>query len=246
LGGGVATPDRVLAGGNMTSAGFDTSLLLNTDFAQFVPLYPVDRGSRPKGWRASPLAPDDEAAFGVWLAAGGDAGKTRDRRHAALGLRKGTGAKPVEVANGQRAILAQEIRNPRAGHFTFSVEACIAAATREAGELFQKHFTCRLAIYRFAEADKNPLKRHEFGSLVIQPPLVVGNAPRWVRFEFTQILDGASPGQNFSIGRGLGVAIEVEKTLEGPLAINGLSAALQVGSARLSFASHTIDDKVVV
>jgi hypothetical protein len=106
-------------------------------------------------------------------------------------------------------------------------------------------------MYRFADLDKNPVKRHELGSLAIQPPLVVGEKPARVSFELTQRLDSAGPGQNFSIGRGLGVAIEVAKTADGLLELHpgqmgGASASLRVSSAQLRFASHTINDKVVV
>jgi hypothetical protein len=246
LGGGVATPDRVPCGGSLISAGFDTSLLLNTDFSQAVPLYPVDRGSRPKGWRAALLPAPDAAGFGVWLRRDSNSRKSRETPHAVLGCRPPKGMQRVQIAKGERAILAQEIRNPRAGRFTFTVEACIAAPARETCELFQKHFTCRLVLYRFADADKNPLKREEFGSLVIQPPLVVGDAPAYATFEFSRLLNSAAPGQNFSIGRGLGLSIEVEKTSDGTVTIEGLTAALHVGSARLTFASRTIDDKVMV
>ncbi len=144
------------------------------------------------------------------------------------------------------------MRNPRAGRFTFTIEACIAGATRQACELLQKHFTCRLVMYRFAEPDKNPLQRQELGSLVFQPPLVVGESPVYATFEFSRILDGAGPGQNFSIGRGLGVSIEVEKTSDGTVVFDGaafdgpVQAALHVASARLTFTSRTINDKIVV
>ena len=142
------------------------------------------------------------------------------------------------------------MRNPRAGRFTFTVEACIGGPSRTACELFQKNFACRLVIYRFTTPDKNPLQRQEFGSLVIEPPLVVGDAPTCATFEFSRMLDGTAPGQNFSIGLGLGVAIEVEKTAEGTWEVGGphiaAPAALYIASARLTFASRTINDKVVV
>jgi hypothetical protein len=88
------------------------------------------------------------------------------------------------------------------------------------------------------------------GSLIIEPPLVAADAPVYAAFEFSRVLDSAAPGQNFSIGRGLGVSIEVEKTSDGTLEIGGsqtpVLAALHVGTARLTFASRTINDKVVV
>jgi hypothetical protein len=248
LGGGVATADRVPAGGSLLAARFDTSLLLNTDFSQPIPLYPVDRGSRPKGWRAAPLPADGEG-FGVRLQEERGSVEAGGKRHAVLGV-KPDAAKAVRIAKGERASLAQEMRNPRAGRFIFTVEACIAGPTKAACEQFQKSFTCRLVIYRFADSDKNPLKRHELGSLIIEPPLVAANAPVYAAFEFSRVLDSAAPGQNFSIGRGLGVAIEVEKTSGGTLEVGGpqspVLAALHVGSARLTFASRTINDNVVV
>jgi hypothetical protein len=248
LGGGVATADRVPPGGSLLAARFDTSLLLNTDFSQPIPLYPVDRGSRPKGWRAAPLLADG-SNFGVWLNEERSTAKARGKRHAVLGVNPDAG-KAIRIAKGERAILAQEMRNPRAGRFTFTVDACIAGPTKAACEQFQKNFTCRLVIYRFADSDKNPLKRHELGSLAIEPPLVAADGPVYATFEFSRVLDSAAPGQNFSIGLGLGVSIEVEKTSDGPLELGGPQSpapgALHVGSARLAFASHTINDKVVV
>jgi hypothetical protein len=247
LGGGVATADRVAAGGNVLAARFDTSLLLNTDFSQLVPLYPVDRGSRPKGWRAAPLVTQHDSRFGVRLVASrsADAGK---KQHAALGLFSDASA--IRISKGERAILAQEMRNPRAGRFTFTVEAGIVGPTKEACEQFQKQFACRLVFYRFATEDKNPLNRQELGSLTFQPPAAIEPALTYARFEFTRVLDSTAPGQNFSIGLGLGISIEVEKASEGALELGGPQspalAALHVGSARLTFASRTIDDKVVV
>jgi len=248
LGGGVATADRVPAGGSALAARFDTSLLLNTDFSQPIPLYPVDRGSRPKGWRAAPLLADD-AGFGVRLHEKRGSAQAEGKQHAVLGIEPGA-AKAIRIAKGERAILAQEMRNPRAGRFTFTIDACIAGQTKTACEQFQKNFTCRLVIYRFSDSDKNPFKRHELGSLIIEPPLVAADAPAYATFEFSRVLDSAAPGENFSIGRGLGISIEVEKTSDGSLELGGSQspapAALHVGSARLTFASRTINDKVVV
>jgi len=242
-----------LPGGSVLGASFDTSLLLDTDFAQPSGLYPVDRGPRPKGWRAAPVPSDEDHGFGVRLSPRSDAAnagtKFGAKRHALIGVGTNGGAATVRVARGERAILAQEMRNPRAGRFTFTVEACIAGRSRAACELFQKNFACRLVIYRFTTPDKNPLQRQEFGSLAIDPPLVVGDAPACSTFEFSRVLDGAGPGQNFSIGLGLGVSIEVEKTSEGTWEVSGAQApapaALYIAAARLTFASRTINDKVV-
>jgi hypothetical protein len=247
LGGGVATYERAAAEGTIRTAGFDTSLLLNTNFADSVPLYPVDRGSRPKGWRASPILSAKNSGLGVWL----EQDKSPDPKHVRIGVRDV--GEPIGAAKGTRAILAQEMRNPRAGRFTLTVETCLCAGSKGAAEIFTKNFTCRLVFYRFADAAKNPLRRNEFGSLAFVPPIAVADRPGWGKFEFTQLLDSSGPGQNFSIGHGLGVSIEIEKTTDGTLNWTSnpdtkgkQSAALCIRSANVRFASRTIDDKVVV
>jgi hypothetical protein len=249
LGGGVATYERAIPEGTIRTAGFDTNLLLNTDFQDAVPLYPVDRGSRPKGWRASPILGEHEHGFGVRLKNG--PGGTSHRALVCMGLE--ASEMTIRLQKGNRATLAQEMRNPRAGHFSFRVEAGLCGSSKELCELFAKHFTCRLVIFRFADGDKNPLRRHELGAVTIQPPTIVGPESRLAAFELNQLLDSAGPGKNFSIGRGLGVAIEVEKTAEplldwGPSPGKGTGgwATLCIGTARLRFTSRTIDDKVVV
>jgi hypothetical protein len=251
LGSGVATYERVAAEGTVAVRGFDRSLLLNTDFQETVPLYPVDRGSRPKGWRATPLLDSGSNAFGVRQQNCAGSRSVDAARHIAIGFGLSDGKTPIRIQKGEVALLGQEMRNPRAGQFTFSVAASICGGSKEQCELFAKHFSCRLVMYRFADLDKNPLKRQELCSLAIQPPLVVGEKPAPVSFELSQRLDSAGPGQNFSIGRGLGVAIEVVKTTDGSLELSPdqmarVSASLRVSSAQLRFASHTINDKVVV
>ena len=249
LGGGVATYERAFAEGTVRAGGFDTSLLLNTDFQDAVPLYPVDRGSRPKGWRASPILAEQDHGFGVRLKP--DPADNHRGRSVSLGLDECETI--IRVQKGDRAVLAQEIRNPRAGRFSLTVEAYLSASSKERAELFAKLFTCRMVIYRFADGEKNPLKRHELSSVTFQPLVVVGRERRWSNFELDLLLDSTGPGKNVSIGHGLGVAIEVEKTAESPLewgpspgkATSGW-ASLCLGSAQMRFSSRTIDDKVVV
>jgi hypothetical protein len=110
-----------------------------------------------------------------------------------------------------------------------------------------------MVIYRFADAEKNPLRRQELSSVTFQPLSVVGTQSRWSRFELDLLLDSTGPGKNVRIGHGLGVAIEVEKTAEallewGPSPGKGPGgwASLCLGSAQMRFSSRTIDDKVVV
>jgi hypothetical protein len=126
------------------------------------------------------------------------------------------------------------------------VKAGLCGSSRGICELFQKNFSCRLVIYRFAGLDKNPHLRTVLGSLTIPLPSVIGDKPVFASFELSQVLDSSAPGQNFSIGKGLGVAIEVEKTSDGTLDLSAGRAFLLVESAVLRFNSRTINDKVMV
>jgi Protein of unknown function (DUF1501) len=258
LGAGVATYERVAAEGSVRADGFDTSLLLNTEFQDPVPLFRVDRGSRPKGWRASPILAAHDGGFGVRLeeSAGsgvrGSESKHKGAQHVSIGI-GASGAAATVVQKRDRAVLGQEMRNPRAGRFTFTVEACLLGASRELCELFAKQFACRLVIYRFADAEKNPLKRQELGTLTFQPPIVLSDRPTWGTFELNQIVDSAGPGMNVNIGHGLGVAIDVEKTADGTLEWSSAAdkkrsgaVSLRIRSAQLHFACRTVNDKIVV
>jgi hypothetical protein len=241
LGGGMATAERVAPEGIVSiGTGYRESLLLNAEFTDAVPFYPVDRGSRPKGWRATPFEADANQGLAVRLVHA-----ERDSRpHVDLGF--GLSGLAVRVRKGDRALLAQEMRNPRAGQFTLTVRAHLIASSPELGELFLKQFACRLLMFRFADGDKNPTKRIDLASLAFQPTFETHGKSPQSPFALTQRLDSAAPGQNFSIGRGLGVAIEIEKTAAGLLDLPKGSARLRVTSTRLQFSSHTINDKVVV
>ena len=90
----------------------DPRLLLDTAFDSGLPLVPPAPPSRAKGWRAFPLGTGKTAGLAV--------------RKEAAGLFLGYGlhgekAEAV-IEAGARALLAQEVRNPRGGHYTFTVK----------------------------------------------------------------------------------------------------------------------------
>ncbi len=238
----LSTP--AIAGGDVARLPpYTTDLLLNQDFSNPGPLSPVTTGSRPKGWRAGPLpAGDASTELAVRLIP-----KDQQDHYIALGF--GGENSGASIPQGAKALLAQEMRNPRAGTFRLTIRACVSAPSEELyQEHFADHFTCRMVMFRFADGDKNPTKRHELATLEFVPQYGGNGKLAFTEFQQTSRLDSPAPGVNFSIGRGLGVAIVVEKTSPGELANPAKSpqVALCIDRAELRFFSRIIDDEVTV
>lgn len=237
-----ALKQPAVAGGSIARVPmYSTDLLLNQDFADETPLMPVTTGSRPKGWRAAPLPENDT---GSGLAA--RLVQNGQWHHVALGF---GGTQAVTLPVGATALLAQEMRNPRAGAFRMTVRACVTAADEQAYQTyFANHFRCRMVMFRFADEDKNPTKRQELGSLDFRPGFCPANNPQYGVFEFSRRLDSDIPGTNFSIGRGLAIAVVLEKTSPGELHIPAEMPplALCIDRIDLEFNSRTINDDVTV
>ena len=159
---------------------------------------------------------------------------------------------PIRIPQGARAGLAQEIRNARGGHYTFEVRACGGAESREAFDtLFRSHFTCRLVLFRFADATKDPRRIQELASAVFQPTFAQAvDASSYQRFVVSQFLGSTVPGANFGIGQGLGVAVIVEKTSPGALEFGADAqpnqAFIRIDSVAIDFNPRPRDDSVVV
>jgi hypothetical protein len=149
----------------------------------------------------------------------------------------------LSVAQGARALLAQEIRNFRAGHYKFSIHASGGGTSREVFEkMFRQHFTCRLLIYRHTEATKNPLKGQQVETVTFQPEF-----EKYQKFEMTKLADSPKPGTNFTVGLGLGVAVIVEKTSPGKLELPaGTRAFLRIDDVELIFAPRNRNEDVQV
>jgi hypothetical protein len=152
----------------------------------------------------------------------------------------------VQIPQGQQAILAQEIRNFRAGHYTLTFQVCGGPSRQAFEDIFLKHFTCRLVFYRHTEATKNPLNRQDAASLVIKPEF--GDGPdAYQTVEMAQLFDSRIPNVNFRVGLGFGVALIVEKTSPGVLEIPaGTQAFVRVDEVRLVFRPRTRNDDVQV
>jgi len=243
-----ATDKRVPPTGNIALVPeFSDVLLLNLGFDDKTPLQVAGSGKRLKGWQAMPVIDPGDAArksdFGAALQKGGRGGEG----HVALGWFPKPGA-ACSVAQGARVLLAQEIRNFRAGHYTFSIHACGGGASKALfDDLFRKHFTCQFVIYRHTEATKSPLKMQQVASLKFQPEFSDGAPGKYQKFEFPYLLDSRVPNVNFSVGLGLGVGVVVEKSTPGPVELPaGSSLFIRVDDAQLIFRPRERNDDVQV
>jgi hypothetical protein len=179
--------------------------LVNPAFKDPVEVRPASEGGRPRGWRASPLIDDKSVGqFGVRIENG----------QAVLGFAASNAE--LKIAEKAQALLAQEIRSPFAGTFRVALETCARASSKDFFEqIFAKNFACKLSLFRYTERLKSPMQRTDWESLAFTPEL--SNGQTWKTVELKHEFTNPKPGDNFSFGLGLGVAITLEKTSPGML-----------------------------
>jgi hypothetical protein len=241
LGTAPATTARCRPGGDPAFVPpYDGRPLVDTEFASDGPLLAPAPPTRAKGWRAAP----------VWEASAADALSVRrlgERRQVVLGFGLGGGAAVPPIGQGSRAVLAQEIRSARGGHYTFTVRASgEGSSADEFRDVFLANFTCRLVLFRFADAGKDPRHVQELASAPFQPEFGDGRAAR--RFSVARFLGSTQANVNFAIGNGLGVAVVVEKTSPGALQLAGPgphSGFVRLHAVSLDFSPRPRDDSVV-
>jgi hypothetical protein len=200
-----ATKQRVAPTGDVARVPpYDESaFLIAPDFKPPVPLLAATTGSRPRGWRATPL-----------LTQPGDFGVRLDGEMAVLGFASGTAA--LKVPQGTLALLAQEVRSPFAGTFKVVIDVGARAASKEFFEKeFLDHFVCKLSLFQYTASAKSPLQRKELASIAFKPSLTDGKS--WQPVELAKEFINKTPGANFSFGLGLGVAVTLEKSKRGVL-----------------------------
>lgn len=206
-----ATDERVKSTGDIARVPpYDPTLtLVQRDFQGEDPLQPIDAPSRPKGWRAAPLVGPKSPGFGVITIAG----------EAALGLHGGSSDAVVEIEPGAAAVLAQEVRSPFAGTYRLTLRLRGEAPTADVyEEFFAKNFACRLEFFQFTAKSKIAAHRKTLANLAIGPKFAANNKAAGLQaFELTKEFVNPKPGENFSFGLGLGVALIVEKTGGGRL-----------------------------
>jgi hypothetical protein len=228
-----ATAARCDPGGDVAFVPpYDSSLLLDTTFDPRLPLVSPAPLAREKGWRADPIW-SAETAHGLAV--------RKDSKGVALGYGLGGGKAGVRIEAGTRCLLAQEIRNPRGGQYTFIVEARGEAGSEdEFVNGFLAHFTCRLILFRFRDAKKDPREALELAAREFRPEF--GKAGR---FSVDRFLGSRGGGVNFAVGNGLGVAVVVEKKAQGPLSFPGNEAhhgAIRIRSANVELSAVPRDE----
>ncbi len=229
-----ATRERTEPGGDLAFVPpYDTSLLLDTDFRSGR-LLPPAPPSRAKGWHAWPRKEDAaDSGLAVRFADG-------PSRHVVLGP---WGGKPV--AQGARALLTQEIRNARGGQFSLSIRAWGSGpSAEEFARHFLAHFTCRLVVFRFADAAKDPRHVQELAFAVFRPEF--GDRASAKRFTVSRYLGSTKGGMNFAIGNGLGVAVVVERTSAGALEVSRqVQPSLCIEAVALTFSPQPRNENTV-
>jgi hypothetical protein len=235
LGNSPATTGRCRPGGDPAFVPpLDPRLLLDTAFQEDLPLVPPAPPSRVKGWRAFPLW---TRKTGAGLAI----------RKEAAGLVMGYGLEAEQSGHvlepGSRVLLAQEIRNARGGHYTFTVRVTgVGSSLDEFDKTFLANMTCRLVLFRFKDTNKDPRNVEELASAEFHPSF-----GKTARFKVDRFLGSKVPGANFPIGNGLGVAVVVEKKTTGQLTIPGKEphrAALRLHAVTLDFSPRVRDESV--
>jgi hypothetical protein len=215
---------------------YDASLLADVDFSE-QRLLPVSPLTREKGWRASP----QPAAKDAGLAARA----IQPFPHVRLGWFAAGELGAKELTAGQQIVLAQEIKSARGGQYTFTVRAAGGGSSAEAfARWFQGPLVCRLVLFRFANTNKSALEIEELAAMPFQPTFLdQGDQPG--EFMLSRFLGSTTPGTNFPIGNGLGVAVVVES--KSPRAtVPDETAYVQIHAVKLSFDPRPRDENVVV
>ena len=202
---------------------FSQVTLLNTDFEANVPLYSGET-NRPKGWRGFPLLKSGSVRFGADLVSGNRDESRSGVNHVAMGIHLGSDS--LRIAKGETSFLAQEVRSPFAGKYLLKVHVRGTGSSRAFfDDVFLKEFTCRLQFFQFTTKSKIATERKELASVTFVPKFT--DPPHDDQpFTLEKVFENPSPGANFSFGLGMGVAIILEKTSAGVLAVPADEAAI--------------------
>ncbi|HZL88528.1 MAG TPA: DUF1501 domain-containing protein [Pirellulaceae bacterium] len=215
----------------------EKQILLDGGFSAAAPLAPADGPARPRGWRGATIATDEPSGQLLVM-------KTPNLALLGFGL---TGRVAIRVEKGAVALLAQEVRSPFSGTYTLTVRAAGIADSPATLAEFHKHFACKLTFFEYTDAAKKATLRKELASAPIVPEYSAGPIPRYQPFSLSKEFINPTPGQNFSFGLGLGIAVIVEKTSDGLLELPaGKQAALAIGGIELVFTGKPRDDEVKV
>jgi hypothetical protein len=235
LGNEPATAERSPPGGDPAFVPpYDACPLVDAGFDPSRALLPPTPPSREKGWRADPMG-TSESGSGLAV--------RKEPTGAVIGYGLGREVSGVRIDQGARAIVAQEIRNARGGHYTFTVQVTGEGSSREEfDKQFLSNLVCRLVLFRFRDTNKDPRSVEELASAEFRPSF-----GKTETFTVDRFLGSTVPGANFAIGNGLGVAVVVEKKSPGTLTIPGSEArraVIRIHGVRLDLSPRPRDESV--
>ncbi len=245
LGNSPATSLRTTPGGDLSFVPvYDSRLLLDTDFTSGKPLLPAAPATREKGWRAHPVR-DETPRGDLWvsrieLPAGTPAIQ--------MGL-GGRGPSDSHLPAGSRALLAQEIRNARGGHYDLIVKASWSDSLNAGpARRLRDALRCRLLLFRYADMSKDPRRAEELASATFHPEPTAGTPAPIRELGLSKFLGATVAGTNFTTGNGLGVAISLEIVEEIELprwtSTQPLHPLLQIHGVSLAFNPRPRDETV--
>lgn len=236
LGTSPATTSRSAAGGDISLVPpYCEDFLLNRGFEESSSLVSPGRTRRVKGWQAEPLDGPLAARVGSVFPRGG-------RNHACLGF--GVPGARASGTTAERVWLAQEIRNPRAGRFTFRIHAAGWAESAEAFDrLFRQQVRCYLIIYGYHDLKKDPRRRREFARLEFDPPY--GRVPADYRLFTLAVTLRSQDDGAMELSKGIGAAVVVERRNRGALPVMS-SAFLVLDDAELAYNPRPRNEDVTV
>ena len=223
LGTAPATDIRVLPGGSKDRVKpFDGRKLNVRGFGAEASIEASTFGSRPKGWRATPLlSSESPTGFGVW--------QDVPSQTARLGYAT-AGAK----ASGT-VYLGQELINARAGGYVVRIRL------RGRGTIGTLA-TAKVEFCRYASLQKDPSRRETLAVHDLPGDAIGGK--EFVTLEFSSRLDSSKPGSNFAIGKGLGVVVTLSPTGKGEAVSE--AAWLEIEDIEVIFNGRTINENVTV
>ena len=250
LGDAPATSARCQATGDVALVPpYDPSPLVNLGFEDASPLLELGTTSRFKGWQAAPLASGDcVGELAVRIAREPSPTSRSGERHVAIGYGPLSAGAAAMLPAGFQAFLTQEVRSPRAGRYTFSIHSCAEASSpQHFRDVFLKYFRCRMAIFGYTDMSKDPRRPRLYASVPFEPPLAQAGVAAYQRFEASAMLRSHDAGAS-EIEMGVGVAVIVELTAQGPLDLAALGGhiLLRFDDAELAFNARPRDDNVKV
>jgi len=233
LGTSPATTERTPPGGDIAFVPpYDSSKLLDTNFTTKLSLVPPAPATREKGWRAVP----------IWTEKTGNGVAVRkDASGLVIGYGLVEAKTDLVIEPASRCVLAQEVRNARGGQYTFAIEATgESTSAAEFEKNFLANFGCRLVLFRFRDINKDPQNVDVQATAEFRPTF-----GKVERFKVDRFLGSSTPGANFPIGNGLGVAVIVERKTPGTLTLPKNEphfAVLRIRSVTLEFSPAPRDE----